>query len=116
VVTALLLATTPAPSPTTTTPAVDADLVTPGLWGFVTLFVLAVGVYFLARSMARRVQRVNQRARLEEQEAAERAAAEPVTTSTSTTTGDGTAPDGEAPGGSAPGGTTPGTTPEPDRP
>lgn len=75
-VTALVLAVTPTPSPSTTTPAVDADLVTPGLWGFLTLFVLAVAVYFLGRSMARRVQRMNQRVRLEEQEAAEREAAE----------------------------------------
>ncbi|GAA0294413.1 hypothetical protein [Kineococcus aurantiacus] len=42
----------------TTTPDVDADLVTPGLRGFVVLFVLAVAVYFLGRSMARRIQRV----------------------------------------------------------
>lgn len=76
VVLSAFLAATPTPSPTTTTPAVDADLVTPGLWGFVTLFVLAVAVYFLGRSMARRVQRMNQRARLQEQEAAERRAAE----------------------------------------
>jgi len=61
---ALLLAATPSPT-TTTTPKVDADLVTPGLWGFVLLFFLALAVYFLGRSMARRVRRVNQRARLE---------------------------------------------------
>jgi len=61
---ALHLASTPSPSPSTpATP--DADLVTPGLWGFVALFFLAVAVYFLGRSMARRVRRVNQRARVE---------------------------------------------------
>ncbi|ABS06027.1 hypothetical protein Krad_4568 (plasmid) [Kineococcus radiotolerans SRS30216 = ATCC BAA-149] len=54
----------------------DADLVTPGLWGFLTLFLSAVAVYFLGRSMARRVQRVNHRARLQaEAEAQDRAEA-----------------------------------------
>ncbi|MEZ0490926.1 hypothetical protein AB2L28_01580 [Kineococcus sp. TBRC 1896] len=67
--TALVLAATPTPSGTGT-PKVDADLVTPGLWGFVALFVLAVAVYFLGRSMARRIQRVNHRARLEQEERA----------------------------------------------
>ncbi|WP_432515186.1 hypothetical protein [Kineococcus sp. SYSU DK001] len=69
--------TTPSPSATSTatstapaTPKVDADLVTPGLWGFVLLFVLAVAVYFLGRSMARRIQRVNHRARAEAEERA----------------------------------------------
>ncbi|MGI4895275.1 MAG: hypothetical protein ACRYF3_09200 [Janthinobacterium lividum] len=74
-ISALFLAITPSPgAPTTGTPVtteVDADLVTPGLWGFVLLFVLAVAVYFLGRSMARRVQRVNQRARAEEEERAQ---------------------------------------------
>jgi hypothetical protein len=71
VITALLLAATPTPTSTaSTTPKVDADLVTPGLAGFVMLFVLAVAVYFLGRSMARRIQRVNHRARLEEEERA----------------------------------------------
>lgn len=73
---ALWLAATPTPTGSGTasaTPKVDADLVTPGLWGFVALFVLAVAVYFLGRSMARRIQRVNNRARLE---AEERAAAQ----------------------------------------
>ena len=61
---ALLLVATPTPT-TSSTPKVDADLVTPGLWGFVLLFFLALAVYFLGRSMARRVRRVNQRARVE---------------------------------------------------
>jgi Na+-transporting methylmalonyl-CoA/oxaloacetate decarboxylase gamma subunit len=69
-ITALYLAATPSPT-TTATSEVDADLVTPGLWGFVMLFVLAVAVYFLGRSMARRIQRMNHRARVEAQEAAE---------------------------------------------
>ncbi|GAB3467285.1 hypothetical protein AB1207_18925 [Kineococcus endophyticus] len=78
-ITALVLAATPTPTGTasgtaSTTPKVDADLVTPGLSGFVMLFVLAVAVYFLGRSMARRIRRVNHRARLEEQERAAAAA------------------------------------------
>jgi hypothetical protein len=77
VITALVLAATPTPSTTSTAPAVlDADLVTPGLWGFLLLFFLAVAVYFLGRSMARRVRGVNQRARLEEEAEAERRATE----------------------------------------
>ncbi|WP_205708836.1 hypothetical protein [Kineococcus siccus] len=78
---AALLAATPSPSPSTT-PEVDADLVTPGLWGFVALFFLALAVYFLGRSMARRVRRVNQRARIEAELQEEESRA------------DGTAPDG----------------------
>ncbi|WP_432523530.1 hypothetical protein [Kineococcus sp. SYSU DK006] len=73
--TRLVLAATPSPTASTATPRVDADLVTPGLWGFVSLFVLALAVYFLGRSMARRVQRVNHRARAE-REAAEQGTAE----------------------------------------
>jgi hypothetical protein len=75
VITALLVAATPSPTPTTTR-TVDADLVNPGLWGFLALFFLALAVYLLGRSMARRVRAVNQRARLEEEAEAERAAAE----------------------------------------
>ena len=73
--TALVLAATPSPTATGQTP-LDADLVTPGLAGFLILFFLAVAVYFLGRSMARRVRGVNQRARLEEEAQAEREAAE----------------------------------------
>jgi hypothetical protein len=77
VITALVLAATPSPTGTGggQTP-LDADLVTPGLWGFLLLFFLAIAVYFLGRSMARRVRGVNQRARLEEEAQAEREAAE----------------------------------------
>ena len=59
----VLTAPLPIPDPSATS-EVDADLVTPGLWGFLTLFLSALAVYFLGRSMARRVQRVNHRARL----------------------------------------------------
>ncbi|WP_432561118.1 hypothetical protein [Kineococcus sp. SYSU DK003] len=70
-ITAFLLAATPSP---TATPEVDADLVTPGLAGFVVLFLSAIAVYFLARSMARRIQKVNHRARTEAEEKAGTAA------------------------------------------
>ncbi|MCI2238370.1 hypothetical protein MO973_17965 [Paenibacillus sp. TRM 82003] len=63
---------TDGPVPTEST--VDADLVTPGLGGFISFFLLAVAVYFIGRGMARRVQRVNQRARLEAEERAGTAA------------------------------------------
>jgi hypothetical protein len=75
VITALLVAATPSPT-STTTKTVDPNLVNPGLWGFLALFFLALAVYLLGRSMARRVRAVNQRARLEEEAEAERAAAE----------------------------------------
>ena len=76
-ITGLVLAATPSPTGTGggQTP-LDADLVTPGLWGFLLLFFLAIAVYFLGRSMARRVRGVNQRARLEQEAQAEREAAE----------------------------------------
>jgi len=70
-----LLAVTPSPTTTGVTETVDADLVTPGLAGFLTLFVLAVAVYFIGRSMARRIQRMNHRARAEAEEAAAQAEA-----------------------------------------
>lgn len=68
--------TSPLPAPAGQS-EVDADLVTPGLWGFATLFFFAVAVFLLGRSMARRVQRVDHRARLllEEQERQGEAAA-----------------------------------------
>ncbi|PRY15211.1 hypothetical protein [Kineococcus rhizosphaerae] len=68
-ITSFLLATV-TPS-ATATPKVDADLVTPGLKGFLILFVLAVAVYFLGRSMARRIRRVNLEARAEAEAKAE---------------------------------------------
>ena len=74
-ITALLMAATPTPT-STAAAEVDSDLVTPGVWGFLLLFFLALAVYFLGRSMARRVRGVNQRARLEEEAEAERQAAE----------------------------------------
>ncbi|MFB9375656.1 hypothetical protein ACFFKU_17940 [Kineococcus gynurae] len=65
---ALVAATsTPVPTRQETPPA---DLVSPGIGGFLALFLLALAVYFLGRSMARRVRRVNQRAQVEAEAAA----------------------------------------------
>ncbi|WP_432546786.1 hypothetical protein [Kineococcus sp. SYSU DK004] len=67
---AALVAASPSPSPSDPAATLDPDLVTPGLWGFASLFVLALAVYLIGRGMARRVQRVNQRARVEAEERA----------------------------------------------
>ncbi|WP_432503049.1 hypothetical protein [Kineococcus arenarius] len=90
-----VLAGTPVPTSTATATStqevsIDPDLVTPGLGGFLTLFALAMALYFLGRGMARRVQRVNQRARLDAEERAEAAAAR--------TSGDAGQPDGRREG------------------
>jgi hypothetical protein len=52
-----LLAATPAPSPgTTSTP--DPDLVTPGVAGFLVVFLLAVATILLMRSMTGHLRKV----------------------------------------------------------
>jgi len=52
-----LLAATPAPSPdTTSTP--DPDLVTPGVAGFLVVFLLAVATILLLRSMTGHLRKV----------------------------------------------------------
>ncbi len=56
----LLLAVTPPPSD------IDEDLVTPGVWGFVITFVLAVIVVLLIVDMVRRLRRVRYRAEINE--------------------------------------------------
>lgn len=56
----LLLAVTPPPS------EIDEDLVTPGVWGFVATFVLAVLVVLLVVDMVRRLRRVRYRAEVNE--------------------------------------------------
>ncbi len=63
----------PAPSPAPTS-GVDADLVTPGVWGFVITFLLVVAVVLLIIDMTRRIRRVTYRAQVREQLAAEAAA------------------------------------------
>jgi hypothetical protein len=65
----------PVPSPVPTS-AVDADLVTPGVWGFVITFLLIVAVVLLILDMVRRIRRVNYRAQVREQLASEQLAAE----------------------------------------
>jgi hypothetical protein len=61
------LAATPAPTPT----GVDADDVTPGVWGFAVIFVIAVVVVLLIIDMQRRVRRVNYKAEIDEKLQAE---------------------------------------------
>ncbi len=66
--------TVPTPSPVPTS-GVDADLVTPGVWGFAITFLLVVVVVLLIIDMTRRVRRVTHRAQVREQLAAEAEAA-----------------------------------------
>lgn len=71
----MLWFTVPTPSPVPTS-GVDADLVTPGVWGFVVTFLLVVVVVLLIIDMTRRIRRVTHRAQVKEQLAAETAAEE----------------------------------------
>ena len=66
------LATTPVPTPT----GVDADDVTPGVWGFAVIFLIAVIVVLLIVDMQRRVRRVNYKAEIDERLQEELAASE----------------------------------------
>jgi hypothetical protein len=61
------LAATPTPTPT----GVDADDVTPGVWGFAIIFLIAVVVVLLIVDMQRRVRRVNYKAEIDERLQAE---------------------------------------------
>ena len=54
-------AATPSPAPS---PNVDADLVTPGVWGFVITAAVMVVVIVLIIDMVRRMRRVNYRAEI----------------------------------------------------
>ena len=47
------------------TSGVDADLVTPGVWGFVVTFLLVVAVVLLIIDMMRRIRRVTYRAQVQ---------------------------------------------------
>lgn len=62
---------TPTPVPEYTG---DADLVTPGVIGFLVTFFIALATVLLIIDMNRRVRRVRYRAEVQEQLAAERAA------------------------------------------
>lgn len=68
----LLITATPTPGPGED---FDADLVTPGVWGFVITFAIVVAVVLLVVDMVRRTRRVNYRAAVNEQLDAEEAAA-----------------------------------------
>jgi hypothetical protein len=52
----LAVTATPSPSPT-----VDAELVTPGPWGFLVIALLAVAVVILVWDMQRRIRRARYR-------------------------------------------------------
>ena len=69
----LLAAATPSPSPST---GADPDAVTPGVWGFLVIFLVAVVVVLLVIDMVRRIRRVRYRAEIAEKLDAEQAAAE----------------------------------------
>ena len=54
---------TAVPSPTPS-PNVDADLVTPGVWGFAITALVMIAVILLIIDMVRRMRRVNYRAEI----------------------------------------------------
>jgi hypothetical protein len=56
--------------------SIDPSTVTPGVAGFLTVFVLAVATWLLIRSMTGHLRKVRYRAEQEEAEAAEAQAAE----------------------------------------
>ena len=65
---------TPTPSPS---PALNEDLLTPAIVGFVVTFFISVATVLLVIDMTRRIRRVRYRAEVQEQlEAEEREAAE----------------------------------------
>ncbi|TDX75451.1 hypothetical protein EDF35_3716 [Rathayibacter sp. PhB151] len=63
---ALIRAAEATPVPTTA-PEFNEDTVTPGLFGFITMFVIALAAVFLALDMVRRVRRTTYRAQVNEQ-------------------------------------------------
>lgn len=63
---ALLQAATSTPVPTPG-PEFNEDTVTPGLFGFITMFVIAAAAVLLALDMVRRVRRNTYRAQVAEQ-------------------------------------------------
>jgi flagellar biosynthesis/type III secretory pathway M-ring protein FliF/YscJ len=77
--TVLTATTTPTPKPA------DPESVTPGLWGFLVVFILAIVVWLLMRNMTQRLRRL----RFREQERQAREAAD------GWTGGPGREPDGE---------------------
>lgn len=69
-----LVAAAPTPSPTPSIPA--ADVTTPGPWGFVAFFGVAIVVLLLVIDMTRRIRRVRYRAEVNEKLDAEQAQTE----------------------------------------
>lgn len=65
------LAAVPTPSPS---PTVDPALVTPGPWGFVAVFGIAVAVFVLVWDMLRRIRRARYREQVNAELDAEEAA------------------------------------------
>ena len=65
------LTASPVPTPP---PGFDEDLVTPGIWGFVLTIGVILATILLIVDMVRRIRRVNYRAQVQEQLAAEEAA------------------------------------------
>lgn len=58
---ARVLAATPTPSPSLPVQAPDPDSVTPGLLGFLVVFVLAIATWLLLRNMTGRLRRMRYR-------------------------------------------------------
>ena len=69
----LWFALTASPTPS---PAIDEDLVTPGVWGFVLTIAVILAVVLLVVDMVRRIRRVTYRAQVQEQLAKEQADAD----------------------------------------
>ena len=65
-------ASVPSPSPS---PHLDANLVSPGVWGFTITALIMVAVIVLIIDMVRRMRRVNYRAEIRQRLADEAAAA-----------------------------------------
>ena len=70
-----LIAAVPTPAPTPTS-NVDADAVTPGVWGFVVTAAIGILVILLIVDMIRRLRRLNYRAEIRARLEAEQAGAE----------------------------------------
>jgi hypothetical protein len=68
-----VLAALPASGPSPSPRPADPESVSPGLWGFLVVFVLAIVVWLLMRNMTARLRRL----RFREQERLRREAAEP---------------------------------------
>lgn len=68
-----VFAATPTPYPSYNG---NPDLITPGVWGFIAIFLVAVATVFLLIDMNRRIRRTRYREEIREKLAAEQAAAD----------------------------------------